>query len=77
MRPHDSVIKRALAELRAEFDRRLAVLEGQRGTARLRAAIEARVQLHGKVKAGVIADDAAGHLHSRGRQRRREKLGRR
>lgn len=77
MRAHDSVIKRALAELRAESDRRLAVLEGQSGAARLRAAIEAPVQLHGKVKAGVIADDAPGHLRSRRRQRRREKLGRR
>lgn len=51
-RSQESALERSIAELSAQFDQRLAGLEGKEGASRLRAAIGASPQLRGKVKAG-------------------------
>jgi prevent-host-death family protein len=43
----------ALEELRREFDERLAPLRAPDANERLRAAMRGRIQLHGRVKAGI------------------------
>ena len=51
-RASEDVLTRSIAELSAQFDARLANLEGAKGAHALRAAISSPANLHGKVKAG-------------------------
>ena len=51
-REQESVLAKSLQNLSAQFDDRLSSLQGPQGAARLRAAIDSKARLRGKVKAG-------------------------